>query len=377
MFSAILILLFLFVLTGCRAAEVDSPYHLLHEYNPRTAYFPDQKWSKLASPELANWSIVKLELARQYAEEIHSSTVVVVDNGVIVADWGEVTSRYRLHSLRKSLMDVMFGIGVAEHKLNISSTLQDLGIDDIGRLSDTEKQATVHDLLTSRSGVYHPAAYETAEMRRKRPARGSHQPGSFWYYNNWDFNVLVSIFNQQTGEDFFTAFAERIARPLQMQQFSLDDTAYDYDPEYSEHPAYRFRMSGLDLARFGLLCLRQGQWRDKQLVPARWFDESTRPYTVFNSKHPERGYGYLWWLDEGVFYGSGRGGQRLFIVPDLNLVIVHQVNTDKKIRVKSGPIWKLFDMIVTARTTAATHAAVAENDVAESRSAQIPLEERD
>jgi hypothetical protein len=50
------------------------------------------------------------------------------------------------------------------------------------------------DLLRSRSGVYHPVDFETESMQKGRPARGSHAPGTLWYYNNWDFNVLYQNF---------------------------------------------------------------------------------------------------------------------------------------------------------------------------------------
>ena len=77
----------------------------------------------------------------------------------------------------------------------MSSTLAELGIDDNEpSLTDVEKRATVRDLLTARSGVYHPALYETPGMAAMRPLRGSHLPGTHWYYNNWDFNALGTIY---------------------------------------------------------------------------------------------------------------------------------------------------------------------------------------
>ena len=121
-----------------------------------------------------------------------------------------------------------------------------------------ENSATIHDLLTSRSGVFHPAAYETDSMQKKRPLRNSHDPGTFWFYNNWDFNALLTIFNQETKQDFFAQFEEKIAKPIQMERFRLKDTFYHYEHQVSSHPAYLFRMSTLDLARFGLLYLRKG-----------------------------------------------------------------------------------------------------------------------
>lgn len=334
--------------SGCKE-QSEKPYEILHEYDKNIIYLPGERWSKIASPELAGWSTVKLEQARQYSETIHSSAVVIVENGVIVAEWGNIKKRYKLDSVRKSLMSAMYGIVVDQKKINLASTLKELHITDIGGLSPKEESATVHDLLTARSGVFHQAAYETEGIREKRPERNSHDPGSFWFYNNWDFNALLTIFNQETKEDFFLQFQEKIATPLQLEQFRLKDTSYHYDPDLSLHPAYLFRMSALDLARFGLLYLREGKWGEQQILSADWIRQSTQKYTVFNPKRPERGYGYLWWIDEGVYYASGNGGQRLFIVPGSNVIIVHRVDTDSKIRVKARPIWLLFDKILKAR----------------------------
>ncbi|MDJ0723340.1 MAG: serine hydrolase [Desulfobacterales bacterium] len=93
-------------------------------------------------------------------------------------------------------------------------------------LIPAEKKATVADLLTSRSGVYHPALGEIAAMRQAGPPRASHSPGTFWYYNNWDFNALGTIFEQETGMRIFEEFEKQIAKPLQMQDFIVRDGTY-------------------------------------------------------------------------------------------------------------------------------------------------------
>lgn len=351
--ASILLLLFLFLTVlliagGCEGRN-EKIYELQYNYDRNLEYFPEKKWSKLASPQLAGWSIAKLEQARQFSEDIHSGSVVIVENGVIIAEWGSTASRYKLHSMRKSLMSAMYGIHVARHEISLKSTLQDLKITDIGGLSKKEQQATVYDLITARSGIYHAAAYETDGMRMKRPARYSSDPGTRWYYNNWDFNALLTIFNQQTKKDFFEQFQQEIATPLQMEHFRMQDMNYRYEMNFSSHPAYLFKMSTLDLARFGLLYLRQGRWRDQQIIPAEWVQESTKKHMVFKPKNPEKGYGYLWWINKDIYYASGNGGQALFILPNSNLVIVHCVDTDKGVRVKSDQTWRLFNKILQAR----------------------------
>ncbi len=243
----------------------------------------------------------------------------------------------------------MYGIHVAKQEISLASTLQELKINDIGGLSTKERQATVYDLITARSGIYHAAAYETDGMRRKRPARYSSDPGTRWYYNNWDFNVLLTIFNQQTQKDFFEQFRQEIAVPLQMEHFRMQDTNYYYELEISSHPAYLFKMSALDLARFGLLYLRQGRWQDQQIIPAEWVRESIRKHTVFSLKNPDDGYGYMWWINKNAVYAAGNGGQRLYIIPESDIVVVHCVNTDKMLSVKSTAVRTLLNKILQSR----------------------------
>jgi CubicO group peptidase (beta-lactamase class C family) len=110
------------------------------------------------------------------------------------------------------------GIAVSDGEVQLDDTMARLGIDDVPpSLSQAEQQATVRDLLEARSGIYHPANYETNEMVTRRPARGSHPPGTFWFYNNWDFNALGAIYEHATGTSVFGGFAWQIARPIGMQ----------------------------------------------------------------------------------------------------------------------------------------------------------------
>ncbi|WP_236765545.1 serine hydrolase [Agrobacterium tumefaciens] len=115
---------------------------------------------------------------------------MVVQDGKVIASWGDISRKVNVASIRKSLLSALYGIAVSEGRIDLSSTLADHDIDDKPlALMAAEKEATVRDLLMARSGAYHPAAYETGDMQRNRPARGSHAPGTFWFYNNWDFSA--------------------------------------------------------------------------------------------------------------------------------------------------------------------------------------------
>ncbi len=203
-------------------------------------------------------------------------------------------------------------------------------------LTPVEKTATLHDLIRARSGVYHPALYETESMKAKRPLRGSHAPDTFWYYNNWDFNTLGTVYEKAVGQSIFEAFDQKIAKPLQMQDYTPADGSY-FRGEDSQYPAYPINMTARDLARFALLFLREGHWKGRQIVPTPWVKESTKPWSANSSG----GYGYLWWtadsptgpgplpLPRGTFWAEGAGGQFAMVIPALDLVVINRVDTEQ------------------------------------------------
>lgn len=329
--------------------EDDNNHLLIQKFDSQKAYFPGKHWLKAESPELLGWSSDKLNIAREHSISLATSAVLIIDNGLIVYEWGDTQKKYKCHSIRKSIMSAMIGIAISDGDIDLSKNLNELDINDTPPLTSQEQHATISDLLMARSGVYHKAAYETKSIRKKRPKRGSHDPGTFWYYNNWDFNTLLTIFEQETDKGFFTEFQQRLAMPLQMEHFQLEDTQYFLERKYSEHPAYLFRMSSLDLARFGLLYLRKGKWGEQQIIPENWVQESITMHSTL-TKSGSRGYGYLWWIKNNVYYASGNRGHKLLIIPKKNIVIVHRVNTDKKKgKVNNKEYWKLIKLILQAK----------------------------
>jgi CubicO group peptidase (beta-lactamase class C family) len=321
--------------------------------------YPGATWDRSPSPERLGWSSDKLKEAKAYAATINTAAFMVLADGVVLDEWGETAKRFNVHSIRKSFLSALYGIQVREGRIQLSKTLADLGIDDRGPLSATEKSATVADLLKARSGVFHAALYETPEMALARPARGSYPPGTFWYYNNWDFNALGTIYEQAAKASIFAEFKSRISDPLEMEDFRIEDGSYVRGPE-SIHAAYPFRMTARDMARFGLLYLRGGQWRGRSVVPREWVEESTR---AFSDLGQSGGYGYLWWVAPNggphftsayfngrVFSARGAGGHYIVVVPYLDLVVVHRVDTDVPGRQVTGSQFgHLIQLILDAR----------------------------
>lgn len=316
-----------------RAQNNDSPAS-----RDQSAVFPGAQWES-ASPAQLGWSAQGLEEANRLFDTLPESSLVVVDRGRVIAAWGDPAKRVKLSSVRKTLLSALFGKPVSEGRVALDDTLERLGIDDDPPLTQDEKQATLRMLLESRSGVYHSYVGGTPEMREKMPARGSHPPGTFWYYNNWDFNVLGAVYEKKLNTKIGEAFQTEIAAPIGMEDFSAADTYYvrsapEAEPfAKSNYPAYHFRLSARDMARFGYLFLRQGSWNGAQLVPLDWVKESTTSYSDTSGYGGGFGYGYLWWvhgygLNVDSFSARGALGKYIVVIPQRDLVVAFVNHTE-------------------------------------------------
>jgi len=316
---------------------------------------PKEIWEKYKYIEQSGFSEEKLAIAKSYYDSLNSSAFLIIQNGKVVANWGDINRRFILHSTRKGILNSLYGIYSENGTIDLNKTIGELGITDKDSLSELEKSAQIIHLLKVRSGVYHKAAAEPSWVDDYRPERNSVEPDSLWFYNNWDFNVLGTIFEQLTQTSIYEAFLNDIAVPLQMQDYRIMDGEYYYELEYSNHPAYHLKMSARDLARYGQLFLQKGTWNDNQLFSEKWVKTSTYP----TSKHGGgdkigRWYGWLWGVSEyysdyEMFFASGTGGQIVAVFPNDNLIIVNLCNTYQKDKLYSKETIKLFDFILASK----------------------------
>ena len=225
---------------------------------------------------------------------------MAVFRGHVILACGDVSRKFEAHSVRKSLVSGLYGTAVARGEIDLDSTLADFAIDELTPLTAAERSATIRQVISARSGVYLPAAYGASQDRASR--RGSHSPGTHWFYNNWDFNIAGVVYERATREDLYESFDRRIAKPLGMEDWQPGDGFRVYEPTKSRHPAHTFRISTRDLARFGQLYLQEGRWAGRQIVPADWVTESTRPHT---DDGDGTGYGYMWWTYQSRFVIHG------------------------------------------------------------------------
>ncbi|MFZ5638681.1 MAG: serine hydrolase domain-containing protein [Pseudomonadota bacterium] len=323
------------------------------------------------SPQDAGYSPEKLEALRAVLRESGSDSLVLVHDGRIFFEYGDIRRKLLLHSMRKPLLNALYGIHVSRGEIDLDATIGALGLDDtFPALDDVEKSAKLEDMLKSRSGVYHPAAAESEGMSTSRPPRGSHAPGTFYYYNNWDFNVAGRILERATGRRIYDDFDREIAKPLGMLDYRNRivvpdrdgrpgdpdaDGYYVYEPDKSRHPAWHFRMSAHDLALFGQLYLQRGQWKGRQIVPSEWIARSTRPYSIEDAEYG-LAYGMLWNVlvpespeETPSFYHTGVGIHMIGVYPKHRLVMVHRVDTERPYRFDDGDLYRIIRAIHAAR----------------------------
>ena len=317
-------------------------------------------WLQYSDVRQAGFDEQALRAVCERADSLRSGALMAVVRGHVILACGDVERPFETHSVRKSLVSGLYGVAVARREIDLDATLAKFSIDERTPLTDAERSATIRQVISARSGVYLPAAYAPASQDG-RPARGSHSPGTHWFYNNWDFNVAGVIYERATGEDLYESFERRIAKPLGMEDWDPTDGFRVYEPTKSRHPAHTFRISTRDLARFGQLYLQDGRWEGRQLLPADWVQESTRPHT---DDGDGTGYGYMWWtyqsgsaftakypmLGRHTFYrGLGTGEQGLWVIRDAELVVVQRADTDHARTIGSEDHWKLVESILAAR----------------------------
>ena len=304
---------------------------------------PFIEWPVMENTGEVGLEVNELAALTDYMKTQNTQSMQVSVGGEVVYTYGDVTEVGYLASVRKSVLAIMYGKYVADGTITLDATLEDLGMDDEGGLLESEKQATVRDLISARSGIYHPAA-NGGDSSADAPPRGSQPPGTYYLYNNWDFNASGGVFEKLTEKSIFQELNDQIAVPLGFQDFTLDDHKKSGNPERSRYLAYHMHMSARDMARVGQLMLQKGQWNGEQLISSYWVDEMVAPHTPNEGMHPPSTkasgmeYGYMWWVFDddktaaaykGAYAGRGHFGQYLAVLPELNMVISHKTKRIK------------------------------------------------
>lgn len=324
--------------------------------------YPDEHWTRWVEPQQGGFSSEGLEPVEERLEELPSDAMMVVSGGRVAYEYGDFRRVSYLASVRKSILAMLYGPYVQHGTIDLDRTLDDLEIDDVEGLTDSEKQAAVRHIISARSGVYHPAS-NPGDNLSSAPDRGSQEPGEYYLYSNWDFNVAGTIFEEETGRNIFDALETDLAEPLGFRDFDRNRHEKGGDMDRSVHPSYHMHLSTRDMARVGYLMLREGRWKDEQLISPEWVKEMTGLITPIEEMNPEsrrdgrHGYGYMWWVwdgdaadgaFEGAYTGVGAWGQYITVLPEIDVVVAHKTVPGDEGRVQHDQYYAVLEDLVDA-----------------------------
>ncbi len=248
----------------------------------------------------------------------------------------DVGTLHDLRSIEKSLLSLLVGVLVGQGKIASIDQAVLPQLPDYADLRTAEKyRITLRHLLTMSLGlrwnedlpIFDPGNNETLMYLSSDPARYAlaqpveAPPGLRYAYDSGSVVIIGALLKQLTGEPIDELTRRELFAPL-----GITDVEWARLPSDVPSP-YGLRMRPRDLTKLGQLVLNHGAWNGRQIVPAEWIAAAISPQINGQQLYF---YGYLFWLGRSFAHGHeidwvagvGLGGQRLYIVPSLDLVVL-------------------------------------------------------
>ncbi|PTX61446.1 CubicO group peptidase (beta-lactamase class C family) [Kordia periserrulae] len=338
------VLIGLFILSGSVfLVSHTSPQTWLY----KSASFEGEAFPKNTSLTNSIFTKEKIqEISNYLKEEAETTSMLVLENGKVVFEYGDVSEISNVSTVRKGIVSLLYGKYVENGLIELNQTLETLGIDEEDGLLSSEKEATIQDVLTARSGIFHEAVHDERAIFEKQE-RGTKPPGTYFLPNQWDYNVAAHILEEKTGRTIFTEFQEQLAVPLGFQDWNYHNQDKTIQKSKSRYAAYNFHLSTRDMAKIGQLMLQEGNWNGKQLISKDWIQKITTTFTpkdTVNARFDrdvssplQQSYGHFWWIFdrfydnpdfEGAYTAQGEFGQYITVIPKRNMVVAHKTTVD-------------------------------------------------
>lgn len=296
-------------------------------------YWPEGDWRTSAPEEQGMDSQVLADMINSVIGSGKSiNSITVIRNGYMVNETYfypyQKGFRHAVNSVTKSFLSALAGIAIDEGAIKSSD---DQVLDyfhgmDIANVDSRKQNLKIRNLLNMTTGLdwQFDGNVSTQQMLQNQnwtkftldlPMKES--PGHTFNYCNGAANVLSAIIQNATGKCASDYAAEKLA-PL-----GIRDMFWSSDPEGVSTGYSGIYIYPEDAARFGYLFLRNGVWNGKQIIPERWIGESTKKQANGSWTPILPGYGYMWWMNRsGGYAAMGFGGNYIFVVPKLDMVVV-------------------------------------------------------
>jgi CubicO group peptidase (beta-lactamase class C family) len=309
------------------------------------AYDPNPYNWRVSTPEDQGLKADLFEAAYKEAEKTpFMYSVLAVWNGYLIAEkYFNGQNKYianHIHSASKSFMSALIGIAFDEgYFTSLNQKMMDFFPEYHSANLDPRKyDITLEHLLMMRAGF----DWDDSERQWQEYATSPNwvdyvlnlplrfNPGEVFHYSTVQTNLLSVIISRVTGLS-----TKEFADFYLFDTLGISIRQWHRDPQGYYTGGHEMYYSPRDMARFGYLYLNHGLIDDQQIIPSGWINESwnrsgtsTWPWSPLE----DTGYGYQWWLGKlshyDVFFASGKGGQHIICVPDLNMVVVTTTDAD-------------------------------------------------
>ena len=280
-----------------------------------------------------NYEKLNKKVASVFDIEKTRAVVVIYKDQIIAekyADGFDKNSKILGWSMTKSITSTIFGILQYQKKISVYDTSPIKSWQN-----DARKNITIHNLLQMNSGLEWDENYDKisdvtkmlflekdmTQAQEKKPLKG--KTNASWNYSSGTTNLLSGIIRNQfkTNQEYLDFWYTNLIDKIGMNSMTLEtDLAGNYVGSSYAWATAR------DWAKFGLLYLHKGNWEGDQLFDESWVDYVSTPTPTSDGT-----YGAQFWLNatptfkdvpKNMFYADGYQGQRVYILPDQDLVVV-------------------------------------------------------
>lgn len=299
--------------------------------------WPEPAWHQ-ASAAACQMDQKELEAARDYALSGGGSGLIL-QHGKQLLTWGDLHRRYDLKSSTKSIGLTAMALAIADGKLEwtdhaVTRHPRFAIPPDENALTSWRNQITLLHLASQTAGFAKPGGYQPLLFA----------PGMQWSYSDGGPNWLAECITLAYRRDINDLLFERVFQPIGIRAEDLRWRQHAYRPRQLDGIVSREFGSGIEasvdaMARIGYLYLRQGQWKDRQIIP-RAFVEQVRTTMPSVARLPvadpahygqaSRHYGLLWWnnadgamskVPRDAYWSWGLYDSLIVVIPSLDVVV--------------------------------------------------------
>ncbi len=268
---------------------------------------------------------------------------IVLKNGYIVAQWGDVKRVDMTFSVSKSFLSTVAGLATDDHLIkSIDDRVNEYVWD--GKFGGEHNSKITWRHLLTQSSDWSGCLFDVCDWADRPPKQGTIddwknrkllEPGSTFEYNDVRVNLLAFSLLQVIRKPIPVVLRERIMNPIgastTWRWYGYDNSFVNIDGQMIESVSGGGHFGGgifintLDQARFGLLFLRKGKWKNQQLLSEQWVNSVGQPSGA------NRSYGLMWWTNQenqlgnvskNIYYANGFGGNFIVVDNENDLVIV-------------------------------------------------------